>query len=428
MNHQVKDIYGYFTGFLSNNSKLAAVDQGVISLANFASSILLTAWVSPTELGVYTLGFLAIYFVRAVQDGLIIQPLNTIGAGKSDADFLSFFKAVAIQQGLLSLLSGVSTAVLGWILIRTGNDTLGPAILVLWIAFPAWQYQEFLRRTFYTRGKVAKALWISITTNFVRLGMLFLFSLLGEVNGLTGLYAIGWGSLAGSIIGLLFARSYFSKNCVGILDVWRDNFRFGRWILGASVVDWVVLDLYPILIAGLISFAATGIYQTLQNLVAPIHVLLRAVDTFATPLMAKTFDQLGWKKFKQRLGLIYILLGIPVLGLLILVMFFTPRLLFLLKGNTYLPFADGIYIMGVFYFFLYLNRPLQLAFRALRQGKQIFIANILAMVSMALLGYWLISNWGVYGTIGGQALNAIIITMVLVIAWIQLNQKMGERE
>lgn len=423
LNYRLKEFYGYFKSRLANNGKYAALDQAVISLANFLASILLAAWVSPTELGVYTLGFLAIYFVRAVQNGLIIQPLNTIGAAQSDEVFKPFFNATAIQQGILSLFSGLAAAILGWVLISTGNDTLGPAIFQLWFAFITWQYQEFLRRVFYTRGEVAKAFWISVATNFLRLGFLFIISRYGEISGLTGLTAIGWGSLLGSILGFILARGYFSRDLAGMLSLWRENFKFGRWILGASLVDWVVLDLYPILIAGLVSFAATGVYQTLQNLVAPIHVLLRAVDTYATPLLAKTYDQYGWRKFKRNLGLIYLIVGIPVLGLLVLVLIFTPQLLFLLKGDTYLPYSDGIYLMSLFYFFLFINRPLQLAFRALREGKQIFLSNILAMVSMLSVGFWLIKRWGVYGAIGGQALNAIIISLVLIVSWIKYGKE-----
>jgi len=187
------------------------------------------------------------------------------------------------------------------------------------------------------------------------------------------------------------------------------------------VADWFVVDFYPIVMAGMISFAATGVYQTLQNLVAPIHVLLRAMDTFATPVLAKTFDQAGFAKLKRRLGWIYLIAGIPVVGLLVLVLLFTPQLLYLLKGDTYLPYADGIYIMAIFYIFMFINRPLQLVFRAIRQGKQVFIANIVAMASMFTVGLWLINRWGLYGGIGGQALNAFIISLVLIIAWIKLN-------
>lgn len=402
---------------LANNGKFAAIDQAVISLSNFSASLLLTALVSPTELGAYVLGFLAIYFIRAVQNGVVIQPLNTYGASKADKDFKAYFTAAAIHQMILSILSAGSAAVLGWILTRLGNDTLGPTVFALWFSFFTWQLQEFLRRAFYTRGQVHNAVWISLSANLVRLGFILLLSQMSTITGLTGLHAIGWGSLAATVVGFWLARGYFTSDYQNPLAAWLENWRFGRWILGASLADWVVVDLYPILMAGMISFAATGVYQTLQNLVAPIHVLLRAMDTFVTPVLSRVYDRDGIRSVQRKLGMIYLLAGIPVAALLILVLIFTPQLLFLLKGDTYLPYANGIIIMAIFYMFLYINRPLQMVFRSIRQGKQIFLANILAMLSMFSVGIWLIRRWGVYGAIGGQALNAVIISLVLVIAW-----------
>lgn len=403
----------------ANNGKYAAIDQAVISISNFVVSIILARLVSPTELGAYVTGFLAIYFVRAVQNGLIIQPLNTIGAGKTDADFREYFSAAFIHQIILAILSAGSAAILGWVLTATGNNILGPTIFILWFSFFSWQLQEFFRRAFYTRGEVSKALWVSAFANIIRLGWILTLSQVRDISGLTGLQAIGWGSLAAALLGAWLSRGYFGKTFRHAFEVWVENWRFGRWVLGASLADWVVVDLYPILMAGLISFAATGVYQTLQNLVAPIHVLLRAMDTFVTPIMAKTFDQKGLTKFKTNLKMVYFVAGLPVIGLLVLVLIFTPTLLEYLKGDTYLPYADGIYVMALFYFFLYINRPLQMAFRAIRMGKQIFLANILAMVSMFTVGLWMINRWGLYGAIGGQALNAIIISLVLLIAWLR---------
>src|SRR5690606_25569587 len=119
----------------ANNGKYAIIDQGIISLSNFAASIILTMLVSPSELGTYVTGFFAVYFVRAIQDGVIIQPLNSFGASKDTKSFKSYFSAIAIHPRILSTLTAIGAWALGWILTKTGNDTLGPTISVLWFAF-----------------------------------------------------------------------------------------------------------------------------------------------------------------------------------------------------------------------------------------------------------------------------------------------------
>jgi O-antigen/teichoic acid export membrane protein len=413
-------IYHLINTKFANNGKYAMIDQGIISLSNFSASILLTILVSPSELGSYVTGFFAVYFVRAIQDGLIIQPLNSFGASKDAKDFKSYFSAVAVHQLLLSILISIGAWALGLILTRMGNDTLGSIASVLWLAFFTWQTQEFFRRTFYTRNEVHKGMWISVVENLVRLGFIILISKTGQVSGLTGLTSMGLGSLVGTLLGIWFARDYFTKEIQNIYQTWQENWRFGRWILGASLAEWVVVDLYPMIIAGVISFTATGAYQTLQNLVAPIHVLLRTMDTFVTPILARTYDQSGTPKLRKTLNLIFLVGGIPVICLLVVTVILTPKLLYMLKGETYLSYANGIYLMALFYFFMFINRPLQMVFRAIRLGKQVFWANILATISMITIGVWLINRWGFYGAIGGQALNAIIVSLVLLVAWTQI--------
>jgi Na+-driven multidrug efflux pump len=73
--------------------------------------------------------------------------------------------------------------------------------------------------------------------------------------------------------------------------------------------------------------------------------------------------------------------------------------------------------MAVFYALLFAYWPLQSIFKAAQHSRPIFVANILAIVSMLLFGIWAIINWGVYGTIAGQALNALVINLVLWGVW-----------
>jgi len=64
------------------------------------------------------------------------------------------------------------------------------------------------------------------------------------------------------------------------------------------VANWLSVEFYPVLTAGMISFAAAGAYRALQNLVAPIHLLLRAIDTFFTPappVSTNSLENLAWR-------------------------------------------------------------------------------------------------------------------------------------
>ncbi len=406
-----------FSGASARIGYLAAVDQGLISVTNFLASLYLARQVSPTEFGVYAVGFLALHLVRAVQEGLVVQPLSALGAAMDLREFRPYASTSALFQLLLAgSIAGLAAAA-GWVFTGLGNDTAGPGLFALWFMFLTWQPQEYIRRAFYARGQVAAAVVNTALASVVRLVFLVWVGNRGTLAGISGLDAIGWGALAALFPGLWQSRAYWTWRLAGLRATWLRNWRFGRWVLGGTLANWMAMELYPILTAGMVSFAAAGAYRAMQNPVAPVHVLLRAVDTMLTPVAARTFAERGYPGVRRLLRLIYLTAGLPILGTLALVALFPEALLRLFYGEIYLSFAGGMILMVVFYLFSYTYWPLQSALKAVQRTRPIFFANLGATATMLTLGLWLIRRWGVYGTIAGQALNALVVALVLWAVW-----------
>lgn len=415
-----------FSGQSARAGYLAAADQAVISAANFLATIILAREINPTELGVYGVGFVALRLVRSIQEGIVVQPMNVFGASMTDADFKRYATSTSVIQLGLALLSALGVAVLGWILTALGNDTAGPAMFSLWLAFLWWQLQEYIRRMLYTRGLVLGAVLNSALANGLRLVLLIIWAFQDRLSGVAGLHAIAWGSLAALVPGIWFTRQYWSRDRLNLKETWKLNWNFGRWLIGGTLSGWLSVEFYPVLTAGLISFAAAGAYRALQNLVAPIHLLLRAIDTFLTPHAASAYQANGKPALARTLRLMYLTVGLPILGVLSLAVLFPAQILHLFYGDTYLAYRDGIWLMAVFYALLFASYPLQSILKAARLSRPIFIANLLAIFSMFTVGIWMIFHWGVYGTIAGQALNALIVSLVLWGVWISLRRGSGK--
>jgi O-antigen/teichoic acid export membrane protein len=404
-------------GKAAQEGYLAVIDQSIISLSNFLATLLLARTVSPTELGMYGVGFTSLRLVRSIQEGLTIQPLNTFGAAQELPEFKRYATSTSLIQVILAVVTAVSAAVLGWLLIRTGNDVAGPTIFALWHNFLWWQMQEYVRRILYTRGLVRSAVINTLIANGVRLGLMFYWLAKGQLTGIAGLDAIAWGSLAALIPGLWQTRSYWTSAFDPILATLMKNWRFGKWIMGGVLANWVSVEFYPVLTAGMVSFAAAGAYRAIQNLVAPIHMLLRAIDTFLTPRASKTYQAAGMPGLGRVLRLTYLLAGVPVLAILGIAVLFPKQILEILYGATYLEYSNAMVLMAIFYALLFAYWPLQAAFKAIHLSQPIFIANGAAIVVMFTLGIWTILNWGVYGTIMGQILNALVVASILWITW-----------
>jgi O-antigen/teichoic acid export membrane protein len=425
--NQMKGLLGsllaLFTGQGARQGYLAAVDQAVISISNFLATIILARNVDPTQLGVYGVGFVTLRLVRAFQDGLIVQPLNVFGAGMTQDEFKRYATVTSIFQAALAILSAMIVALTGWVLIELGNDTAGPTLYILWLPFLWWQFQEYLRRMLYTRGKVFSAMLTSVIGNVARIIIMVYLANRGQLTGISGLEAIAWGSFVALLPSLWLTRNYWTRQIAHVKEIWWRNWAFGRWLLASFLANWAVVEFYPILTAGLISFAAAGAYRALQNLVAPIHLLLRAIDTFLTPRAARLYENNGLRALTLPLRSIYLAISLPVLLVLVLALVFPEQLLGLIYGDTYLEYSNGVILMALFYALMFAYWPLQSIFKAAQLSRPIFVANFLAIVSMFTIGIWAILKWEVYGTIIGQGVNALVLTLVLWGYWIELTKR-----
>jgi O-antigen/teichoic acid export membrane protein len=275
----------------------------------------------------------------------------------------------------------------------------------------------------YTRGRVFGAMLNTALANGFRLAWMVWLVGQGELTGVTSLNAIALGSLAALLPGVWQTRPYWSRRFTSLRRTWERNWEFGRWVIGGLLANWVALEFYPVLTAGMVSFAAAGAYRALQNIVAPVFLILRAADTFLTPRAARAYQETGRPALARLLRLTYLTTGLPILGLLALALLFPTAVLYLLYGDTYLAYSDGLVLMVIFYGLLYLYTPLQIILKAARQSRPIFVANLAAIAAMFSAGIWMIYQWGVYGTIAGQILNSLIVTLVLWISWNRLNQR-----
>ena len=111
-----------FSGKGAQQGYWAAGDQGIISVTNFIAAVYLARAVDPTEFGVYAVGFLMTRFVRAIQDGLVVQPLNALGAVLDRRAFQEYAANTGLIQVLLALFSAFAAAFIGWGLTLLGND------------------------------------------------------------------------------------------------------------------------------------------------------------------------------------------------------------------------------------------------------------------------------------------------------------------
>jgi O-antigen/teichoic acid export membrane protein len=264
---------------------------------------------------------------------------------------------------------------------------------------------------------VRQALANTALASLVRIGALGILLAAGERSGQIGMQAIGWGGVGGTILGAIQTRRLWSLPAAVRSAVWEQHSAMARWLVPGSVGTWIATEVYPLLTAGLVSFAAAGAYRALLTVIAPVHVYLKALDTYFAPRVAGSFDAGGRPALARSLRRLYLLALLPVGAVTVAAAWWPGGLLRLFYGETYVAYSAGLPLMAAAYVLWGLYAPLQMVFRAARMTRPIFLANSAATLAMFTVGVWAILRWGLYGAIGGQALNAALTALILAVSW-----------
>jgi O-antigen/teichoic acid export membrane protein len=135
------------------SSAWGVTDQGVVSLGNFATGLMLGRNLAPAEFGVYGVVLGAMLFLNNIQGSLINYPLSVHGA-TGDPEALRRLTGMSL---LLTAVLVVPMAIgIAWAAWAVKLLTLAPWILA---ALVLWQFQETLRRALMSQMRHRDAVW-----------------------------------------------------------------------------------------------------------------------------------------------------------------------------------------------------------------------------------------------------------------------------
>jgi len=128
-------------------------DQGVVSLGNFATVLLLGRKLSPEALGSYGVILGALLFLNTIQSSLITYPLSVHGATSDHAKLrqLTWMSIVLTAVLLAPMTLGIACVSRAMSLLA-----LAPWIIA---ALISWQLQETLRRALMSQLRYRDAIW-----------------------------------------------------------------------------------------------------------------------------------------------------------------------------------------------------------------------------------------------------------------------------
>ncbi len=406
------------------------VDQGVVSLANFGTAVLVGKLAGAAELGTFALAFAVLVLGLTVQDCLAIAP-HIVHAGERRGraarrlagHTLLLGGAIA---GMLSVVALVVAAV-GWFAAPTAP--FAAATLALAIVFPLALGREMVRRLAVTQFQFGPALAIDAATTLVQFALLIA---LGATIGLTAplaLLSLAAASGVGIGVWLVTRRRAVTMNWPSLPEDWHNALRYGRWLCGARLVSvahgYSVPWLLPLMLGSVVGLTAAGGFAACATLLAMANPVLMGITNVLGPQAARAYVTGGPAAVLRASGWATLLmLGLAGLVAAGVAVFATP-LLSLLYGPEFAAFAEVAVILAAALLFESIEATAEHGLRALRRPELCLWAGGTGLGVTLVLAVILIPTGGAIGGAWALLVGGAFTTMIMWLFLLNLTRPFG---
>jgi O-antigen/teichoic acid export membrane protein len=388
----------------------ALADQGIVSLGNFFTTILLARTLPQAEYAIYALTLGILLSANSLHAALITYPLAVKGAA-TDREGLKHFTG-----GSLSL-----TVALG-LLLNVGMfaalSILGRPELAPW-AFGVslfWQLQETLRRALISQLRHSEVVWGD--------GV----SYLGQAAAVWLLTQEKWLSLETVFVAMMvtsIAAGIKSVNWAELQILVKDFWVFGRWILLTNLLSSLTLQIFPWSLKFFHGLQATASFQVIANVLGVSHPVLFSLGSLIMPAVVQA-NLKGDMKDVWRATWKYSFLG----GALVLpyyaVLLCWPREIlsaFYGVASPYLSLGleTPLRIYVVSYTLMYFSLVLQSLFYGLEDSRAVSLVQFISTGAGVIIGIPLVLYNGILGAcFGAVCLNVSSLT---TFSWLAQKKK-----
>lgn len=412
--------------FLGRHSHVnwALADQAMISGVNFLTGVLLARYLGVDEFGSFTLAWMAVLFVNSIQHPIINSPMMSIGPKQPEAEAPAYYGAVIVQQIVFScavflvFLAGVR-----WSGVIFPEWKVEGLALPLATAALATQFQDFLRRYFFTRSRAAVAFAndaIRYVGQTVILIWLFMSSQ-GAMDIARVLWVIAIMAAAAAVCGAFFVER-IEINSTVLRTIISRHWHFSKWLTGSALMHWTTGNLFVITAGAMLGASVVGALKAAQNLIGVVHILFMGLENVVPIRAARHFHEEGKKALCDYLKRVT-LLGGGATAIIAVIAAIAPELwLRLVFGLEYQQYGYLLRWLSAIYLLSFLSLPLRAGLRAMEHSQSIFWSYSWTTLFSVLAAYPMTKYLGLVGVMGGIMMLTLIQVLTL---WFGLKKKLN---
>lgn len=399
---------------LSSAQFLSLLDQAVVSAASLATTVMVSRWTSPGELGVFAIGTSVLVSMLATQDALVALPyaiLKRQGSGSAQEQAGS----ALVQSAMLSLACAALLYCFRDLVTRdasSGNGDLEWVALALACAAPFSLLRDFGRRFNFAHLELQKALVLDCCVAGLQLALLIWIGATGRLTAASAFAVIGGVCALFGVAWLWRSRRAFAFAPATLLSSVKQSWGLGRWLLFGQLTVQAQTYAMTWLSAALLGAASTGVYAACVSVIALSNPLILGLSNILTPRAVLALNQGGGDRLRaQAIRDALTLAGIMSVFCLVAVIFGEDLMRFLYRGQEYAGQGGVLTVLALAQLALVIGSPASNALKSLQQPRASALAAFLGAAATLLLVWLLMLRWDLAGAAYGLLIGNLTGSM-----------------
>jgi glycosyltransferase involved in cell wall biosynthesis len=392
---------------------LALIDQGLLSGSNFLIGILLARWLSPDDYGAYALGFSIFLFLAGFHNAFFLEPMSVLGPGSYSQCLPSYVKKLlGLHFAMAILLSALAVAGAFAMRLFTTAPAVRSAMWGVAVAVPFILFHWLCRRAVYL--KLAPWLAVVSSTAYCVALVLLLLALKRSMSPFGGFLIQSLAAIPAAVLLLVSLKSEATPSLgPSTRSVVREHWRYGRWVVGSTLVYWLSGNAYYVIVGALLPMHDLAALRALRNFTLPFAQSLTAITLLVLPWASSRFAEEGREGLRRRTRQLTWFFGGGALVYFSVIWLFGSRIMNSLYAGRYNEFSNLLALATAPLLLIAASVGSEVAVQVMQAPSEVFLAYGISGALTLLVGVAFTHYWGLVGGLVGILISSVTFWAVI---------------
>lgn len=353
----------------------ALIDQGIFSLGNFITTLILARHLSLAEFGFFSTLTIVLFLLHNIQINAIFASVCNTHPKIKEVKKSKFYTAILIYQ-LIFIILAISIVVLLITILSKIIPRIDEIKLEMALIIATTQAQDFFRRYSFVKNKTG----LGTINNLIRytLQITILYSLIHSSDTIlplnTILLVISFSALTSVVFSVLTDKEfqYITYDHVFMKNITIEHWNFSKWLIAAAVIFSIAGEAVMFSAIFYLGTSAVGIAKAIINITSAINIVISGLENIIPINASKIYHSNGLEDFKEYIDKNTFIGGGVVLifslGLIVAPNFWLD----FFYGEAYKGYANILILFSLVFFLMFFAVPLKSGLKVLNNTKSIF--------------------------------------------------------